>query len=196
MKRRLGTLVLVLVAAAVLFAMQHSTPRYEDLTGPIPVSGRMHETVRARTFDIEVERVEFARKLQYHGSLGGATLRESAGVWAVVTARLAARAESVSVTRAAWRGPTGMRYELSDRVSLVPDLPPVDVDPGLPRRGRFVFEIRPDQVGGATLLVSQGPFPQLDSQAQIALDRLPLGADGALLIQDLLDMNPPGGAKP
>ncbi|GAB1575650.1 hypothetical protein [Bordetella petrii] len=196
MTRRLATLALVLAAAAVLFAMQHSTPRYEDLTGPIPVAGGMRETVRARTFDIEVERVEFARRLQYHNSLGGATLRETSGLWAVVTARLAARAESVSVTRAFWQGPTGIRYELSDRVSLVPDLPPVDVDPGLPRRGRFVFEIRPDQVGDATLLVSQGPFPLLDSQARIALDSLPLGADGALAIQDLLDMNPPRGAKP
>ncbi|MCY1529807.1 hypothetical protein D9M68_649730 [compost metagenome] len=43
---------------------------------------------------------------------------------------------------------------------------------------RLVFEIRPDQARGATLLLSSRYAPRLDSQARIALDDVPVDADG------------------
>lgn len=195
MKRRLATLALILIAAAVLFAMQRSTLRYDELTGAIPVHGRMHETVSTRLFDIEVQRVQFSRKIGYR-YLGKDLVFTTSGLWAVVTATLTARKASTSILKSYWDGPQGLRYEQSDRPVNPPDMPPIKLDPGLPRTGRFLFEIRPDQVGGATLIVwPPGLSPRLDSEARIALDDLPRAADGTLAVVDLVSINRPDGAR-
>jgi hypothetical protein len=52
------------------------------------------------------------------------------------------------------------------------------LEPGLPRTVRLVFEIRPDQARGATLLLSARYDPRLDSQVRITLDDVPLDASG------------------
>lgn len=188
MKRRLATLVLLLAAAAVLFAMQRSTPRYDELTGPLLVSGRMGQPVRTRLFDANVERVEFARQLVYE-RFDRQTVRTTSGLWAIVTVELSARSRSVNVGWARWVGPGGFQYRLSDRLTLAPGQSPPAVEPGLPRRARYFFEIRPDQVGGAALWLSEQMAPRLDSEARIELDALPRAVDGALDVMDTFDMN-------
>lgn len=195
MKRRLATWALVVVAAAVLFAMQRSTLRYDELTGAIPVHGDMHETVSTRLFDIEVQGVQFARSVAYR-YLGKDQVLTTSGLWALVTTRLTARATSMLITRAYWDGPRGLRYELTDRAVNPPDMPPVRLDPGLPRVGQFLFEIRADQAGGATLVVwPEGLPPRLDDEARIALDELPRNADGELAVADVVSINRPDGAR-
>ncbi|WP_251863536.1 hypothetical protein [Achromobacter sp. Marseille-Q4962] len=195
MKRRLATLVLLAAAAAVLLAMQRHSPRYDELTGPIPVSGRMGEPVRTRLFDARVERVAFARQVVYR-RFGSPVMRSTSGLWAIVTVELAARAKSVAVGQAAWEGPTGLLYQQTDRLDFSPGQPPHALDPGLPRQGRFVFEIRPDQAGGATLRLSERFSPRLDSEARIALDTLPRNPDGSLAIADTLDLSAASGGRP
>ena len=188
MIRRLGQLAAVAVAAILLVAMQQTTPSYDTLTGPIPVSGDSGETVAARSFTVRVDRVEFARRLQF-GSPGFETQRDTGGVWAIVTATLAARDATVTVAGAEWEGPTGTRYSPTDRVSGAPALFPLPaLQPGLPVRGRFVFEIPADQMQGATLRVSQARFPRFDSLVRISLDR---GASRALQIRDIFDLSRP-----
>ncbi|CCJ48698.1 hypothetical protein AZ16_1652 [Bordetella bronchiseptica B18-5 (C3)] len=177
MSARLGTLALLLLAALALYGMQRSTPRYLDLTGPIVERGAMGEAVRTRQFDATVQRVQFARQLRYR-SLGRERVRETAGVWAVVWVRLAALDASTQVGEAAWLGPDALTYRHTDRLGLAPGVPPYMLDPGLPRTVRLVFEIRPDQARGATLLLSERYSPRLDSQARIALDDVPVAADG------------------
>ena len=195
MKRRLATLALIVIAAVVLFAMQRSTLRYDELTGAIPVRGRMHEAVSTRLFDIKVQQVQFARKIAYR-YLSKDQVFTTSGLWAVVTATLTARSESMSIMRGYWDGPQGLRYELSDRAVNPPDMPPIRLDPGLPRVGRFLFEIRPDQAGGATLVVwPQGLPPRLDDEVHIALDDLPRTADGELAVMDVVSINRPDGAR-
>ncbi|MCD0502696.1 hypothetical protein [Bordetella petrii] len=189
MKRALGSLLVLAAAAAILFAMQRNSPRYDELTGPIPVAGRMGETVRTRLFDARVERVEFARQLTYR-SIAREHVRTTSGLWAIVTVELAARSHSVNVRQAGWVGPQGLQYLLSDRLALAPDQAPM-LDPGLPRRVQLVFEIRPDQVGDATLLLSENMFVRLDSEARIALDQLPRAADGSVRILDTYSLMPP-----
>nr|WP_255592667.1 hypothetical protein [Bordetella sp. BOR01] len=168
--------------------MQRNSPRYDELTGPIPVAGRMGQTVHTRLFDAKVEGVEFARQLAYE-RFGSQTVLTTSGVWAIVTAELQARSRSVNVGQAAWVGPQGLQYLLSDRLGLAPDQPPHALDPGLPRRVRFIFEIRPDQVGGATLWLSERFSPRLDSEAHIALDAVPRSADGALELRDVFEID-------
>jgi hypothetical protein len=108
MIRRLVQLAAVAVAAILLIAMQQTTPSYDTLTGPIPVSGTSGETVTARSFTVRVDRVEFARRLQF-GSPGFEKQRDTGGIWAIVTATLAARDATVTVAGAEWEGPTGTR---------------------------------------------------------------------------------------
>ncbi len=177
MSARLGSLLLALIAALALYAMQHSTPRYMALTGPITARGNMGQTVSARLFDVTVERVQFARQLSYP-SLSARQTRDTGGVWAIVWLRLAARDTSATVGQAAWLGPDGLAYHHTDRLVLAPGQPPHALEPGLPRTVRMVFEIRPDQARGATLLLSARYDPRLDSQVRIALDDVPLDPAG------------------
>ncbi|MFD4838540.1 hypothetical protein ACFWP0_13615 [Achromobacter sp. NPDC058515] len=177
MSARLGSVLLVLAAALVLYGMQRSTPRYMALTGPIVERGAMGQAVRTRQFEATVQRVQFAQQLAYR-RLDASQTRETGGVWAIVWLRLAATDTSASVGEAAWLGPDGLTYRHTDRLMLARGTPPYALDPGLPRTVRLVFEIRPDQARGATLLLSPRYGPRLDSQARIALDYVPVGADG------------------
>ena len=188
MKRGLATLLLLAAAAAVLLGMQRSNLRYDELTGPIAVPGRMGQPVRTRLFDANVERVEFARQLVYR-KFGQPIVRTTSGLWAIVTVALSAPLRSVMVGAASWVGPQGLRYRASGRLATAPGQSPPPVEPGLPRRVQFIFEIRPDQVGGAELWLSEHMMPRLDSEARIALDVLPRAADGALDIMDTFDMD-------
>jgi hypothetical protein len=174
---RLGNVALVGAAVALCYGMQSSKPHYADLVAPIPVEAAMDETATARTFGVHVDRITFARALSAT-RYGQSKLLTTGGVWAVVETSLAATSSSAVVSEAAWRGPTGLTYRMSERVGFAPGLPPHSVEPGLPRRGRFVFEVPPGQIRGATLLVTAKRFAPLDSQVRIGLDEVPIYADG------------------
>jgi hypothetical protein len=174
---RLGNVAVVCAATALCYFMQNSKPHYADLIAPIPVDAAMDETATARTFGVRVDRITFARALSA-SRFGQEKLLTTGGIWAVVETSLAATSSSAVVSEAAWRGPTGLTYRMSERVGFAPGLPPHSVEPGLGKRGRFVFEVPPDQIHGATLLVSAKRFASLDSQVRIGLDQVPLDGGG------------------
>lgn len=190
MKRRLGNILVLCAAIAVLYGMQQSKPRYMDLTGPIPVYGKMHEKVQTRQFDVVVDNVVFARELTLD-RFGTTKVMTTSGVWVIVTAGIVATDTSNAVAQATWVGPTGLQYDGSDRAGYLPGLPPHSLDPGLPKLARFVFETRPDQLNGATLVLSNQAYPRLDSQAHIAIDDFRKFNDGQPLVLDRFDMNKP-----
>lgn len=183
MARRWPMLVLAALTAVVLFALRETTPGYDSLTGPLIVRGAMHEVVSTRSFDVRVEHIVFARRLSFHW-LGEQHQRTTRGVWAVVRLRLAAHAQPTTIRRAVWQGPTGLRYAHTDRLALASGLAPYTVTPGLAEPAIFVFEILPDQMRGATLVVSEALSPRLDAEAHISLDALMQDAGGALTVQD------------
>ena len=115
MKRRLGSILVLCLAIAVVYGMQQSKPHYMDLTGPIPVYGKMHEAVRTRQFAVTVDNVVFARELTLD-RFGTTKVLTTAGLWVVVTAQLAATDASNAVAQASWVGPAGLQYDSSDRV--------------------------------------------------------------------------------
>ncbi len=177
MRRRLANLGLLLAAAVLCYGLQTTKPHYADLTGPIPVRGALRDDVATRTFRVRADSVTFARRLTIE-QFGRRRLLTTGGVWAVVTVALTARDSSTTVAAATWKGPDGLLYDTTERLSLAPGMPPVTVQPGLPGQGRFVFEIRPDEASGATLLVSEARYFALDSQARIALGPIDMGPDG------------------
>lgn len=192
MMRWLGRLAALLVAAVLLLAMQWTTPYYSRKTDPIPVYGQIGDTVEARTFTIRIETLQFARQLRFT-AYGKEVVRDTSGLWAVVTATVAARSESTLVYEAAWEGPTGLRYSHSDRLSGVKSLlSGALLQPGLPRRGWFIFEIREDQARGATFVAPKIGTTRLDSLVRIGLG----GGSGSLPIADSLDLDRAPGAIP
>jgi hypothetical protein len=185
MIRWLGRLAALLVAAGLLLAMQWNTPYYERKTDPIPVYGQIGDTVTARKFTVRLETVQFARQLRFT-AYGKEVVRDTSGLWAVVTATVAARSETTLVYDGDWEGPTGLRYSLSDRLSGVKSLlSGATLQPGLPRRGWFIFEIREDQARGATFVAPKIGLTRLDS-----IVRISLGNGGrSLPILDSLDLD-------
>ena len=193
--RVLGNLAILCATVALSYGTQVSKPHYADLTAPIPVDGAMHDTVHARSFDVRLDKVIFARALKA-SQFGQQKLLTTSGLWAVVTTNLTATAASTTVADGTWQGPTGLRYNQTERLGYRQDMPPHGVDPGLERRGLFVFEVPPDQIRGARLLISARQFGPLDAQARISLDGVPTGTDGQpvdVLPEYDLDAPPPQG---
>lgn len=177
MMRRIANLAVFLIAILLCYGMQTTKPHYADLTGPIPAYGVISNTVHTRTFDIGVDKVVFARTLKFD-QFGKQKLLTTGGVWAIVTAKLAATKDSAMVAAATWQGPDGLSYRASERASLAAGGLPIALDPGVPGKTRMVFEILPSQADEAMLLVSGKLFAPLDSEARIALGPVAFQADG------------------
>lgn len=159
----------LLLAALLLAGMQRFTPGYAEITGPIPLAGRLGETLSGRSFSIRAEHVLLAEKLRFR-AYGREVERDSGGVFALVIARLEAAPASASVSGAVWRSAQGVRFAASQRMAGAPRLLGVErLEPGLPQRGVFIFEIPREAAAGATLLVATSRWARLDSQAEIAL---------------------------
>ena len=197
MMRRLANLVLLLVAVAFCYGLQISKPHYADLIGPIPVRGKVGDTIVGRSFEVRAEKPEFARKLKTD-RFGETKVLTTGGVWAVVTVAFAATDRSTSVAVASWRGPTGLTYDHTERLSFVNNgFLPVTVDPGLARKAKLVFEVRPEEAGNATVLISSKLMAALDSQAEISLGPVAASADGMPAgTVDTLDLSQPIDGQP
>jgi hypothetical protein len=184
--RRLANILVLIVAVGVLYGMQQTKPRFGELTAPIPVYGKMHDKVRTREFDVTLDQVVFARQLDFTQYGEKKTLTTS-GLWVIVTAQLAATTSSTSVAAPTWLGPTGLKFTTSGRIDWAPGMPPHLLAPGLPKKVRFIFETMPDQVNGATLVLSGKIEPALDSEARISIDDLKTFNDGQPLVIDSYD---------
>ncbi|MDX8480021.1 hypothetical protein RFN28_16235 [Mesorhizobium sp. VK24D] len=191
MTRKLANIILLFVAVSLCYGLQVSKPRYGDLIGPIPSRGRLGDTVVGRSFEVRVEKVKFAHNLKVD-RFGEAKILTTGGVWAVVTVEFAARAQSMTVAVASWRGPTGLTYDQTERLSFTDGLLPVAVDPGLPKKARLIFEMRPAEASNANLLISEKLMSALDSQAEISLGPVATGSDGLPAgTVEMLDMTQP-----
>lgn len=184
--RRFANILVVTVAIIILYGMQQTKPRFGELTAPIPVYGQMHDLIHTREFDVTLDQVIFARQLDFTQYGQKKTLTTS-GLWVVVTAQLAATTSTTSVAAATWLGPTGLKYAVSDRIGWAPGMPPHQLAPGLPKKVQFIFETMPDQVNGATFILSSKMEPALDSQARIAIDDFQKFNDGQPLVVESYD---------
>lgn len=165
----LASLAVVAAAALVLAGFRWTTPGYEILTGPIGASGVQGQTVAGRTFSAKIDDIRFADRVRLT-RYGKTVERDTDGVWAVVSAELAALSETAVVHAATWRGASGRLYAASRRVEGAPGLLQGKIlQPGLPSKGLFVFELPPDEVQGGILLLSAAASPRLDSELRIRL---------------------------
>ncbi|OWJ62033.1 hypothetical protein BWR60_30545 [Inquilinus limosus] len=175
----------LLVVALLLLGMQWTTPLYDQMVAAIPVTGQIGDTVAARKFTVRIETIQFARQLRFE-AYGKEETRDTSGLWAVVTATVGAQDETTNITEAYWEGPTGLRYSHTNRLSgaksqLVGEV----LQPGMPRRGWFIFEIREDQARGATFVAPNIDLSLLDSIVRIRLG----DGGGTLPILDSMDLD-------
>lgn len=177
----------IVIAAALLFAMQRTTPGYTEITGPIPVSGAMGETIATRSFAFRAEKLILAERIRWR-AYGRDVERDSSGLWAVVIAEMEGRPASVTVSGALWQGASGRRFSPSERLSNVPRLLGANrSEPGLPQRGFLIFEIPREEANDATLLVSLTRWPRLDSEIRMPLSRDRTESTEALDLNGLFD---------
>ncbi|SED09324.1 hypothetical protein SAMN05519104_2778 [Rhizobiales bacterium GAS188] len=187
MKRLTLNAAALCVAFVVLAILRWTTPGYAVLTGPIPVAGKLGRTIAGRGITVEIGDVQFVKSLHYR-AYGKTVERASGGVFAVLRASLAATAASTVVNGIEWRAPDGVTFAHSRRVEGAASLLlGKRLQPGLPQEGVFVFELpqeqlRPEQLKGATVLISEVAEPRLDSQAQI---RLPPHLEGLISVDGL-----------
>lgn len=185
MIRLLARATALVVAAGLLLLMQRTTPGYSEITGPIPISGTIGETVTTRSFSVRAHRLFLAERLVWR-RFDRVVERDTSGLWAVVVTDIEALGASVAVGGAMWRGPDGLRFEANRRVSGAPRLLSGDrLEPGLPRRGVIVFEIPRGQERGATVQLSLTRWPRLDSRADLAMPADP-GEVAAVIDLDAL----------
>ncbi|WP_309082899.1 hypothetical protein [Chelativorans sp.] len=167
MSRVLGMALALVLAAAALYGMQHSTPGYGDITSPIAIDGKAGERVEEDTFAFGVARAHLARSLRTE-NFGKVKEYTTSGVWLLVEGAGVAKVESLTLTSAEWLGPTGIRYALSQRFSNQPGyLVNERLDPGLPTPLLLAFEVPEKEVAGGRLLLARSALIPLDEQLRI-----------------------------
>jgi hypothetical protein len=165
----------VIFAAAILYAMQRTTPLYSDITSPVPVAGEQGERIDTRAFALGVGDVHLARIVKTE-RFGRTRTYTTSGVWVLLEAAAEASRESLTLTSAEWRGPSGVRYALSQRFSTMPGMLPAErLEPGLPKPVLMAFEVPESELAGGTLLVAPSAFTPLAEEAQVAITQLALG---------------------
>ncbi|MHA6686724.1 hypothetical protein [Mesorhizobium sp. A556] len=162
----------VMVAAALLYGMQRTTPLYSEITSPVPIAGRQGERIDTTAFAIGITNTHLARKLTVT-DFGSTRTYITSGVWVIVEGAAEAKHESLALTSAEWLGPGGLRYQVSQRLPTIPgSLGTEQLEPGIPRPILMAFEVPETQLAGARLLVSRSAMTPLDEQASIELTDL------------------------
>lgn len=171
--RRLVDALLLVAGLAAMVWMGRHLPNTTENQAPFAIRGKMDETVRARTFAARVERVELARTLVVPGVLSTQPPKriETGGVWVLVHTRIDPLREAVSPAGARLRSRGGVSYTADDgRVDLRYRLNGGEVMPGEVGRGVLLFEVPPQRIAGASLLLREAKYAgELDSELEIDL---------------------------
>ena len=184
MLARIGSLVLLLAAAAMLYGMQRTTPYYSDIISPIRVAGVQGKRVDTEEFAVAVVKVHLARRLEAT-SYGKTRTLTTSGVWVVLEGAAEARKNSVSLMSVAWLGPDGASYALSSRLSSFPGMINNEpIEPGIPRPVLMAFEVPLEALAGAAVLVGSSTMSPLRQEAEIAMEPLGVRDIGATIRLD------------
>ncbi|KQW61596.1 MULTISPECIES: hypothetical protein [unclassified Ensifer] len=167
----LRTILLLGLGALVLYAMQHNTPGYGDITSPIAIRGKAGERVESHAFAYGAANVHLARALKTE-SFGRVRDYSSSGVWLVIEGAAVAKKESLTLLSAGWLSPSGIRYALSQRFSTMRGyLPTERLEPGLPKPVLVAFELPETAISGGRLLIARSGLTPLGEELWIALDQ-------------------------
>lgn len=160
--KRLASIVVAVALACAAVALQSAHWSYERAYGPFVENGRIGRTLTEPRYTIRVEQVQTARSIRVPEGPYGAKpqIIPAGGVFVVVIATVAARRSPVYVASA--RLHTGYGdYSTTDKLGggilsapAVTPLSYVRFQPGMPRRGVYLFDVPPRALAGAHLYVS------------------------------------------
>ncbi|GAB2812228.1 hypothetical protein GCM10027176_15930 [Actinoallomurus bryophytorum] len=160
--RRLASIVVAVALACAAVALQGAHWSYERAYGPFVENGRIGRTLTEPRFTIRVEQVQTARSIRVPEGPYGAKpqIIPAGGVFAVVIATVAARRSPVYVASATLHTAYGDYYP-TDKLGggilsqpLVTPLSYLRFQPGMPRRGVYLFDVPARALAGARLYVS------------------------------------------
>lgn len=161
--------VALCLAIAALYGMRLSTPLYSEIVSPVAVPGVQGKPAKTARFVMGIVKVYLAQELTAPG-LGGTRTYTTSGRWLVIEAAAKASSESIALTSAQWRGPDGIRYAMTRRLSATPGLLGSErLEPGIPRPILLVFELPENQIEGGALLVAESALAPLSEQLQITM---------------------------
>ncbi|GAA3843042.1 hypothetical protein GCM10022226_77440 [Sphaerisporangium flaviroseum] len=169
-----ATLGVILISAAVYvqtFVLDGS--RLDD---PLTVSGGIQEAVSTDVFSARLDRVEFAKSVRVKKQFG--TDEDTTDkVFLVVKVGATAPRRPIQLTSHLVTA-DGLRFDVTDHVTDTATLGSKWVQPGWWGSGLFFFEVPPDKVPGARVVVSQKASTIFGDQylAEASFD---LGLDGA-----------------
>ncbi|WP_460338387.1 hypothetical protein [Actinoallomurus acanthiterrae] len=161
MRKALSVLLAVGLACAAV-ALQGTHWSYTRAYGPFVKNGRVDQVVTEPLFTIRVEPVEAARTIYVPGtSYSKAQEIPANGVFVVVIATVEARRSPIYAGQARLHTRYG-DYSPTDKFGgggglsqpVVTPLSYVRFQPGMPRRGAYVFDVPREAVAGARLYVS------------------------------------------
>lgn len=159
--RRIPSITVAAVLAAAAVLLQDARWDYRRAYGPLVTNGRIGRTITEPHFTIQVERVETARSVWVPPADGRkAQTIPANGVFVSVVATVTARRSPVYVADAALHTRFG-DYLPTDKFGggllsapVVTPLSWVRFQPGMPRRGAYVFDVPENALAGARLDVS------------------------------------------
>jgi hypothetical protein len=160
--RRAPSIVVAVGLAWAAVALQGARWSYDRAYGPIPTKGHVGRTVTEPRFTILVEQVRSARTIRIpEGDYGAKPqIIPANGVFVVVIATVAARRSPVYVASARLHTRLGDYFptdKLGGGILTQPAVTPlsyVRFEPGMPRRGAYLFDLPPRALAGARLDVS------------------------------------------
>lgn len=160
--RRLWSIPLAVALAGAAVALQAGHWSYDRAYGPFVRNGKIGRTVAEPRFTVQVEQVVTARTIRLPEGPYGAKPQviPANGVFVVVIATVAVRRSPEYVAAARLDTRYG-HYYLTDKLGgsgliapRVTTLGYVRFQPGMPRRGCYVFDVPPGALAGARFALS------------------------------------------
>jgi hypothetical protein len=177
--------VLLVIALAAGALLSRYTPDVDSRDRPFVRTGHIGQTITLPEFTVSVRSVRGAAVVSQSGAN-----HDTSGVWILVTVRLVALHEPVSVGYMALRDGQGRTYRASARISQVLD--GWRLQPGVPVTGEVAFEV-PVAVAGN--LAVQFARPAIDLRMD-AIAEVPLSISDSQARAWKADTTPATPAKP
>ncbi|MEQ4207705.1 hypothetical protein [Actinopolymorpha sp. B9G3] len=153
--RRLGAVAACVLLLAAIVGIHRLVPDSTQRMGPISTRGDVGELIDAGGFTVTVSKVRLTRVLAEQGFSPGPPARTD-GIWVVLTATLTDDWQATAHAETFLEAADGTKYYVSERGDLSTRLTEdLSTEPGIPRRGRIVFEIPPDQLAGSVVRIGR-----------------------------------------
>ncbi|KAB2676617.1 hypothetical protein F9K85_10480 [Brucella tritici] len=166
----LKSAVMLCVAIAALYGMQHSTPYYSNIFSSVTVEGKQGKPAETSRFVVGIVNAYRTRQVTTPG-IGNTHVYDTDGEWLVIEAAAKAKIESLGLASVEWLGPNGIRYAMSSRPTYAPGIVGSErLEPGIPRPILMVFELPRDQIAGGKLLIAETSMTPLSEQVQISMN--------------------------